>query len=210
MQNDVFPVVRDENGRTAQRITCLSCGAHDQNTITTSGRAGNEMLVSYFRRRGWKVDLRRGATCSDCQKSNAAMLRKIQEKKRMETKDRAGVVTPTPAASSKVVEVYMVLDDAYDKAAKRYKPGWSDDRVAKETGAAINLVTERRARDFGPIPPPKPDPLPEVAILASPVLIELADALSTVKAAHEKLDIVADRIRRIAAVAADASAGRKA
>lgn len=174
MQGDSFPVERDPSGRTVQRIICTSCGAHDQNTITHNGRAGTDVLIAYFRRRGWAVDLRRGSKCPDCQKSEAAMRRKLEEKKRMEKQIvAAGKPSPTPAASTNIADFYLLMEDAYDKAARRYKSGWSDERIATETGLALGHVARRRAEDYGPNPPPEPDHIAEITRLAGPVVTEM-------------------------------------
>lgn len=201
MKADAFPVTRDEHGRTIQRIECVSCGAHDQNTITSNGRAGADMLVSFFRRRGWSVDLRNGSVCPDCVKNATESRRRKEERKRME--QSSVVQLPTPGASSKIADVYMLLEDAYDKARRCYRDGWSDERIAKETGAALNLVTSRRAQDYGPIPPPKPEPMVEIATLAKPLLIELSGVVSRAKALVQEAQALDERVRRIAAVASE-------
>lgn len=210
MRHEAFPPQKDAHGRIAQIIACTRCGGTDQNTITTRSKAGNEQLASFFRRRGWSVDLKKGHTCPACTKTIESQFRSAAKKHfyraevTMKPSDTVPTPTPTPAASSVLAMVYMMLDDAYDKAAKRYKAGWSDDRVSKETGAALNLVTTRRAQDFGPIPPPPPAPLVEIGIVANPLLIEMSDVLSTIKALQDKATNLADRVRRIAAIAANA------
>lgn len=47
-----------------------------------------------------------------------------------------------------------MLDDAYDGAAQRYKPGWDDAKVAKESGVSTEHVAEYREMWVGPLGEP--------------------------------------------------------
>jgi len=63
---------------------------------------------------------------------------------------------PTPAgisaqASHAIVDLYMMLDDVYDKAGKCYRKGKSDAAIARDLGLVEAVVRERRERDFWPL-----------------------------------------------------------
>lgn len=47
--------------------------------------------------------------------------------------------------------LYSLLDDAWDNDTGRYKPGWSDARVAKAVGCSISSVAHRRSAAYGAI-----------------------------------------------------------
>ncbi|MFG1465235.1 hypothetical protein V5F77_20335 [Xanthobacter sp. DSM 24535] len=57
----------------------------------------------------------------------------------------------SPNASGAIVELYMLLDDKYQRARKAYMAGYSDERIAKELGLSVTVVAERREKDFGPV-----------------------------------------------------------
>ena len=67
---------------------------------------------------------------------------------------------PPPApeqslAAKKALRLVMqLLEDAYDEANKCYRQGWSDARVAEETGASPKYVADTREGYFGPIGEP--------------------------------------------------------
>ena len=64
--------------------------------------------------------------------------------------------TQTPSDEAKKAHrmVMMSLEDYYDEKAKRYKPEWSDARIAKDTGASESHVAETREKYFGPLGEP--------------------------------------------------------
>ncbi|MFG1214970.1 hypothetical protein V5F72_20970 [Xanthobacter flavus] len=93
----------------------------------------------------------------------------------------------SPAASDAIVNLYLILSDAYDRAKKGFKPGWSDERVARETGLALGVVEERRERDFGPL---MPAGLPEDLVTA----VEAADkAMTALAGARVAFNVALDR-----------------
>lgn len=72
------------------------------------------------------------------------------------------VTKPQPSDAARRAKrlVYQALEDYYDDKAKTYRPGHSDDSIAKETGAAVEFVKRIREEDFGPLGVP-----PELQIL---------------------------------------------
>lgn len=71
-------------------------------------------------------------------------------------------VKPQPSDAAKRAKrlVYQALEDYYDDTKKAYRPGHSDDSIAKETSAALEFVRKIREEDFGPLGVP-----PELQIL---------------------------------------------
>jgi len=51
--------------------------------------------------------------------------------------------------------VYALLEEGYDDKKKCYRTGWSDDKIADETGASVQLVAQVREEDFGPLGKPE-------------------------------------------------------
>lgn len=75
---------------------------------------------------------------------------------------------PSAQASRAMVELYVMLEDAYDRDKRDYRAGWDDERVARETRLSVSVVRARREQDFGPLAPaPSADELrAQVAKLA--------------------------------------------
>lgn len=68
LDEELFPFVKEESGRTVQQIKCSACATTDGNVLV-SGRAmaGNPQLVTFFRRRGWRIDERKRLyLCAPC------------------------------------------------------------------------------------------------------------------------------------------------
>ena len=58
---------------------------------------------------------------------------------------------PTDAAKRATRMIYQALEDYYDEHSKDYRPGNSDDTIAKETGASVEFVRKIHEEYFGPI-----------------------------------------------------------
>lgn len=156
MANRLFPLERI-GARSVQRIVCSSCGEWDRNTW--GEQAADERLVAFFRRRGWTVDEKRGShVCKACAAKATSKKREEEARKRME---KVVQMSPPPSPDSALAKKIMsdLLFEHYDMSARDYKPGWTDARIAKEVGLSEVFVAQRRAADYGPISPPKPDML---------------------------------------------------
>lgn len=155
---ETFPTVNrqigdDRRWRAVQMIRCSSCGSEDHVGSGQSSRLPEEVIATRFRAKGWRVEQRKDRhLCPSC-------VAKDQEQARARRAEKEAALAEqkpdrSPAAAVKLGELYMMLSDAYEPARKVYKPGWSDDRIAKETGLAIEFVRARREQDFGPLAPP--------------------------------------------------------
>ena len=99
-------------------------------------------------------------------------------------------------ASVSIVELYMILDDAYDREKKDYKRGHSDEIIAEKTGLAISVVADRREKDFGPLVKDTLfDELAKVEREILDALNNLRSCLSMASAAVKDASELYDRIR---------------
>jgi hypothetical protein len=145
---DEFPVVSRRHGddQTPRPVQAITCGCGREDVLSAhSGRLTSAHVAGTFTSRGWLVGDAGKHVCPDCLAKRRAERRAAKEKPEMPKVERS------PAATQKIGELYMILSEAYDAAGKVYKPGWSDQRIAKETGLAPEFVAKRREDDFGPV-----------------------------------------------------------
>jgi ribosome-binding protein aMBF1 (putative translation factor) len=161
---DEFPVVSRAAGkrlppRPVQEIACSRCPATDA-ISAHDGRLPPHTAALKFAQRGWSVrgvgkHLCPACTLADSRKARPPKEPPMKEETKAKPAPKVAAANenqaPSAPASSAIVDLYMRLDDAYDRAARRYREGWSDERLAKETGLALAVVRERRERDFGPL-----------------------------------------------------------
>ncbi|MCW2275094.1 hypothetical protein GJ654_10200 [Rhodoblastus acidophilus] len=126
-------------------------------------------VAAKFRKLGWLVRAVGKHVCPNCQVSDrnhnpnpqeGVMAPPLSLKDRLEQPKAQPAKEPAKAersiaAKSAIPLLYMALDEGYDRAGQDYKPGYSDERIAKETGLAVEFVRARRESDFGPIRDPK-------------------------------------------------------
>jgi hypothetical protein len=133
-------------GRVAARIECAQCGGHDEWQIP--GRTPPpEALPKHFTQRGWI--LRKRPVCPVCNSSkpekeiavsNVATLKSAPANSNEARQARSAAVT--------------ALVTYFNPETGSYEDGWSDERIAKETGLSKDFVAKRREEDFGPIREP--------------------------------------------------------
>lgn len=154
MKDNFQPVQRrhgDDNVlRSFHVIQCSVCGVDDA-ISAVKGRISENRVAELFTRRGWSVVGVGKHVCQTCHSENAKR-NKLETKIKRETDmTKAAEVERSQAAQQKIPLLYMALDDAYDTTVKNYREGWSDERIARETGLSIEFVTKRREQDFGPV-----------------------------------------------------------
>lgn len=88
--------------------------------------------------------------------------------------------------------VMQALEDYYDEANKRYRPSYTDARIAEETGAAEAHVKKTREEFFGPLG----EPAELVAVKAELAALEHAFT-KTIGSFNEQLNAAKDRVARI-------------
>jgi len=132
-------------GRVTARVECAQCGAHDDWKI--AGRLPPaDILPKHFANKGWS--LRKRPVCPVC---NAP------SKKEPDMSNVAPIkpeVAPTDAVKAMRRKANELLMFEFEVETGRYKDGWSDERVAKESGMPVAWVTKRRDEEYGPLKEP--------------------------------------------------------
>lgn len=67
---------------------------------------------------------------------------------------KLAAANPTPATGLALRKVFQLLEDRFDTDAGQYLEGYSDERVAKETGISQDAVKNYRISAFGKLKPP--------------------------------------------------------
>lgn len=135
---------------------------------------------------GWTMG--RKLVCPDCKPQKKA---KNMDHKTNKTvgHEGASIVAISTAQSDAAKRahrlVMMELEEAYDEAKKGYKPGYSDAKIAQDTGASETHVRNTREQYFGPIAEPS-----ELSVLRE----ELAQVRLEAKLAW---DASTDRIAKV-------------
>lgn len=132
-------IIRGDRPVHAYQITC-SCGAHHEIAANThSGNRSIEDLNRKFQQAGWLVGSRAGADrCPDCialdraRKTPALKLveKPVDAPRQMTNEDRFLI-------TSKLIEVHQ-------GPGGRYKPGWTDAKLAEDLNAPRAWVAEVR------------------------------------------------------------------
>lgn len=140
-------MVKAPMGRFAYDIRCSGCNATDHWSFGTVLAA--ETVVAKARRNGWETGKR--PVCADC-RSKAKERKDVgtMELKEAAAKGAAAAVAASDAAKRAKRMVFMALEDYYDDGKRAYKPGWSDERIAKELGLSEATVANIRDENYGP------------------------------------------------------------
>lgn len=137
--------------RTVERghqIATLTCGCGATKDIRFRELAGAEQMDQKFRRAGWLLDPSQCQTCAHPRK----------------TKETPLSTTPSPAAIRSQATMFRLLTDHFDADAGRFAEGWSDEKIAKDTGLSAQTVAAFRSEAFGAIKEPA-----EIAALAADI-----------------------------------------
>ncbi|MBF5091948.1 hypothetical protein F1640_18505 [Novosphingobium sp. NBM11] len=143
-------------------------------------------------RKGWTFGSK--LACPDCSRREKRT-RKEPTVMPIETTAAAQVPAESAAkvqsdAAKKAHRLVMqALEDAYDENLKAYRKGWSDDRIAKETGASAKHVADIRESYFGPIGIPS-----EVIALFDDLAAIRQEAGQSVSALTLQIDAVSNRL----------------
>lgn len=203
-EEDPFPAYRQGN-TPFQRIVCDQCGMTDSKSAQ-NGISSPSTLERHWRVKGWDIDLRKGVfKCRQC------VNREIEARRNKKGVTKVEKQSP-PSQSSALAKKIMsdLLFDHYDLSAQDYKDGWSDKRIADESGLSEIFVAQRRSADYGPVKPKKPpvDVRAKAALAHAQVklkeIIARAQALESIsKDALEAMDAM------IAAIEADKQCAAK-
>ncbi len=145
--------------RPFQVITCDECGAMGRK-IAHKSRLPPEAIEKFFREEGWRITRPEQGVCPACVKKEQEERRQKRASKQKESEvimsktfepAKAPQPEKSPAVKATIAELYMMLDEYFDRVAKRYKPGWSDEIIAEKTGLSPEFIATRREQDFGKI-----------------------------------------------------------
>ena len=121
-----------------------------------------DAVVAKLKRLGWRTG--RKLVCPTC---NGHAPKPVQQEEVMaKTPVSLSVGTalstmgtmpaPTPDARAVKRQIIEWLDLGYDLKNQQYKDDFSDESIAKETGAAVSHVSQMREDLYGPAQPPEP------------------------------------------------------
>lgn len=139
-----------------------------------------DQIDQKFSQAGWALDPH---TCPDC--------RAIPKEKTVASK-------PSQAAMKAQTQMFHALSAHFDPDAGRYATGWTDKRIAEETGLSPDVVSEFRRAGFGEI-----KEAPEIAALR-------ADVVSLEQLSREHTAMVSAEIASLRGRIAKLSAGSPA
>lgn len=169
---------RDWEGLSHQSVAGLitvtaRCSCGESESIESGRPLPPEQFAKKFKTKGWVLGRR--MACPAC--------RSHPERKEPETMPEAQrePAQPSDAARTQRRMIYIALEAGYDEVARHYKPGHSDEAIAKEVGCPANAVRIVREEFFGPAQPPEP---PEIAQLRA----DFAGALETARAYRAEAD----------------------
>lgn len=133
----------------AARLECKCCGTHEEWGLAKVPPPN--IIHKHFKTKGWEVAKR--PTCPICQSS----------KKRKPAMTKPSTVTPISSAVTVApsVDAKAARREAHDRIAiyfniekGSYSDGYSDMRIAEETGVAVAWVKQRREEEFGQLKVP--------------------------------------------------------
>ncbi len=146
--------VVDSHGKPQWLVTCSHCGV--ETSVFNASVHDASQLVAHFTKHGWVFDRRVAQYCST-QHARDAKERQRQLRKEEVVKHETTPAPIVPLAASpaepdpKIVrQVVTLLNDHFNTDKRVYEAGWSDERVAKETGASLEFVIKyRRTAGYG-------------------------------------------------------------
>lgn len=102
-----------------------------------------DVIDTLFRRHGWNVNSGNRHLCPDC-------IRVAAHQKSEKAKEGATMATNvTPAAMKAQGQMFQLLTLHFDTEKGQYAKGWSDKKIAADTGLAIDHVAAFRSECFG-------------------------------------------------------------
>lgn len=141
---------KDVSCRTHARgvIVTLPCSAGHTIEHQMEKMLPPDALKRQLANRGWRLG--KHLSCPD---------HTVRERKSVTTEaPQPAVVTPAAGMTADARKVHRAVMEAlmsvYDDDGKRYSAGYTDQKVADETGAAVEYVRKTREEFFGPVAVP--------------------------------------------------------
>lgn len=132
-------------GRFVARVECAQCGARDEWVVANKAPPA-DILAKHFAQKGWNV--RKRPICPACN---------TPQKKETDMNNVAPIkpdAIPTDAVKAARRKANELLMFQFNVENGCFEDGWSDDRVAKESGMPLAWVTKRRDEEYGPLKEP--------------------------------------------------------
>lgn len=171
----------------------------------SGNRLPPEAIVSKLKRSGWRTG--RKLVCPTCnghvpeaakQEDGPVALKSTLMSGTNMDKNASVMPAPvTPTDSARAVKRAIIewLDMSYDLEKQHYKESFSDETVAKETGAALSHVAQMREDLYGPANPPEPKEVrrlrEDIAAVQKTIdscMTEIEKAVSTLARLNGRLD----------------------
>ncbi|CAB4158989.1 hypothetical protein UFOVP706_46 [uncultured Caudovirales phage] len=140
-------VVAHGGARTLYQTTCSKCGVVGSTSWQQGPKAPADGVVAMLERKGWRLGSKRERdVCPECSKGERKMEVTVVEKSK-------SVPLPAVSADENRVRrsVNQVLALYFDPERGVYAQGYTDEVVAKETGAAPEFVRKFREEMWGPL-----------------------------------------------------------
>ena len=127
-------VVSDDN-RAVTKWAC-KCSRCNAEIVWSYGLGtGIPFMMKHLRAAGWDHD-KRGPICTQCIWEENARKEKVSK--------------PETLSNPKLQrKVFALLDDHFDEDNRRYRPGWSDKKIADEAQTSVQFVEGLRRGAYG-------------------------------------------------------------
>lgn len=112
-------------------LHCDHCRATERRRLRKANLPP-DAIARFMRNVGWEVDAKcRHATCPKCQKKGATVTEISSE------------------ALKRQRQMFRLLDEFFDADAGRFAKGWSDEKIAEQTGLSASAVRKAREAAYG-------------------------------------------------------------
>lgn len=169
------------------QLTCGSCG--EAARVPAGSKSSPELMAKDMRRRGWELREGKAPKCPKCFHP-----RKGNDMNKPLAQSETAVATSGLQMPGKILRaVYALLDDHLDPDKMLYRNGWTDGRIAKESGVAEGAIIKIREESYG-----KLSEDPEVTSLKDDLTLLTIEIAETHTKLNDKLMGFHQRIERIA------------
>jgi hypothetical protein len=129
-----------------QHVAIARCECSVTERIVLTKAMPPAAVLRKFEQRGWAVKHGRIHLCPSCKQATRKTMTKSQSTN--------GAAAPAPTAAISTRLIFALLEEHFDDRAGRYHNGYSDEKVAAETQAAIERVRAIRKEHFGDLRAP--------------------------------------------------------
>jgi hypothetical protein len=127
----------------AVRAECLECGSHEAFEFSQS--VGPRTASKHVLNKGWRINR---MACPDCFKNHG------HNKKDLKVTQPNQPKAPDTDIRQQRRDAHALIEMSFDISAGYYKDGYSDEKIADETGISKDWVAKRREEEFGQLKEP--------------------------------------------------------